>query len=743
MTASEIRTKPLGWIVAAAAAAAAAVFVLDLLVPHGISVPMFYVLPILLTWLVPGQQSTALMAASAGVATWVGAWISPGEFTSVVFADRTIATALLLAVTGLVAIQKRGAQQARAAQAAQRESEGRLQLFVEHAPVAIAMFDARMRYMAASRRWLDDYGLAGQNLLGRSHYDVFPEIEERWKEVHRRCLTRAVVRSDEDLFVQAGGSRQWLRWEVRPWHTASDTVGGIVIFTEDITESKQAKDALRDVNAALERRVRERTAQLAEANERWDWVMRATHDGVWDWDLVHEHVYFSPRWKQMHGFDERDRPESSEEWSTRIHPEDRARVRERLEAYWQQQQHEFWEEYRIRRKDGTWMWVLDRGTAVFDDQGRAVRMVGAETDITWRKETEEATRRREREFHTLADNVPAFFSYVDRDRRYRFVNKGYETLFQRPADQLVGSAMQDLLGPDGYAVVQPYLDAAFGGEEVSFEYRLPRRDGGEHWFSARYVPERDEQGRVAGLFILLADVTPLKRTEADLREKKQQLQDLSVRLLQAQEEERRRIAQELHDDVTQRLAALAIDVRTVQRDVPGAEPSIVSRLQQLGDAAERLARDIQSMAHRLHPSILEHVGLEAAVREQVEEFAGRTGLKAEIIVRHLPPAVPREQGICLYRVLQESLRNVQKHADATHALVRLLGTSKGIGLCVHDDGRGFKEVEGATNRKGLGLTSMEERVRALKGMFRIKTKPGDGTEIHAWVPLEDVKGESQ
>jgi len=290
--------------------------------------------------------------------------------------------------------------------------------------------------------------------------------------------------------------------------------------------------------------------------------------------------------------------------------------------------------------------------------------------------------------------------------------------------------------------VQPYLDAAFGGDEVSFEYQLPLRDGREQWFSARYMPERDEQGRAVGLFILLADVTPLKRTEADLREKKQQLGDLSARLLQAQEEEQRRIAQELHDDVTQRLAALAIDVRMVQRDVSGAEPSIVSRLQQLGDAAERLATDIQGMAHRLHPSILEHVGLEAAAREQVEEFASRTGLKADIIVRQLPPAVPHEQGLCLYRVLQESLRNVQKHANATHTLVRLLGTRKGIGVCVHDDGRGFTETKGATNRKGLGLTSMEERVRALQGTFRLRTKPGEGTEIHAWVPLEDVKGES-
>jgi signal transduction histidine kinase len=149
------------------------------------------------------------------------------------------------------------------------------------------------------------------------------------------------------------------------------------------------------------------------------------------------------------------------------------------------------------------------------------------------------------------------------------------------------------------------------------------------------------------------------------------------------------------------------------------------------------------VAHQLHPSILEHVGLEAAVREQVDEFAIRTGLKAEITVRQLPHTVPHEQALCLYRVLQESLRNVQKHAGATNVLVRLLGIGCGLALCVHDDGCGIESMERATLRKGLGLTSMEERVGALGGMFRIRTKPGDGTEIHAWVPLEDVKSESR
>jgi PAS domain S-box-containing protein len=582
--------------------------------------------------------------------------------------------------------------------------------------------------------------------LGRGERIIVEDVEQspiftgtRALDMQRRAGVRAV--QSTPLMNRSGKMLGILSTHhKRPHRLDERTVRLLDLLARqagDLIENAQDEEALHWLNATLEQRVKERTAALVEANERWDWVVRATNDGVWDWDLIHDTVYFSPRWRAVHGFQISDQPESMPQWSARIHPEDRPRVLKNLQDYLAGKCEKFCEEYRIRRNDGSYIWLLDRGIAIFDDEGRAIRMVGAETDITWRKEAEEVLRRQAHEFHALADNVPAFFSYIDQDRRYQFINKRYEEFFGRSSQEIEGTAVCELLGPDGYAQVEPYLDKALGGEPCMFEYELKIAGADTHYLSAQYVPDRDEQGQVAGLFVLQMDVTELKSSEEALRERETQLRDLSAKLLRTQEDERRRIARDLHDDVMQRMAALTMELQSLSSSMSSPDP-LSSRLKELGERGERLTTDLQQMAHGLHPSILEHVGLEAAVREHVDDFASRSGLLVEVLTRDVPKAIPLDQATCLYRVLQESLQNVRKHANATNVCVRLLGTSHGIGLCVHDDGQGFKRASIRSGHKGLGLTSMAERVGALQGRFHARTKAGDGTEIHAWVPLEDM-----
>ena len=184
--------------------------------------------------------------------TWIGSY----SFAPVRDAEGAIVGAVLSA---------RDVTERHRREAALRETTERLRLFVEHAPAALAMFDRDMRYIVASRRWHSAYKLEDRDLAGESHYEVFPEIPEFWKQLHRRGLSGQIVRSDDDRFVRADGSVNYLRWEIWPWYAADGSVGGIVIFTEDTTQQRAAEEQVRQLNAELEQRVEKRTAELAVA----------------------------------------------------------------------------------------------------------------------------------------------------------------------------------------------------------------------------------------------------------------------------------------------------------------------------------------------------------------------------------------------------------------------------------------------------------------------------------------------
>jgi signal transduction histidine kinase len=237
--------------------------------------------------------------------------------------------------------------------------------------------------------------------------------------------------------------------------------------------------------------------------------------------------------------------------------------------------------------------------------------------------------------------------------------------------------------------------------------------------------------------LLLSGWRP-RRAHAELRRTEQAAQKLSGQLINAQEQERSRLARELHDDVTQRLALLAIDAgrEEQRRSAPGANTAMRAMREDL----VRLSEDVHALSYRLHPSILEDLGLIEAVKSECERFSRMCSIQLDINAMCIPSSLPRDAALCLFRIAQEGLRNIARHARAARAKISLRSLNDGLQLTISDDGVGFDPAR-TRKRVSLGHAGMRQRVLLLGGRVKINSSPGRGTTIEAWVPMKEEEGE--
>ncbi len=263
-------------------------------------------------------------------------------------------------------------------------------------------------------------------------------------------------------------------------------------------------------------------------------------------------------------------------------------------------------------------------------------------------------------------------------------------------------------------------------EELSEQYRYLHPTRGPRWFHhlAR-VTSRDASGRALVTHGALRDITDSRRAEDERS-------DLGRRLLQAHEDERTLLARELHDDVTQRLAVLAIDIG--RAELFTADGAQAERMRAVREELSRLSEDVHSLAYQLHPAVLEELGLVEALRTAGERFRLRGGVELSVVLAPVDTGLAKDLALCLFRVAQEALNNVARHARASSASVTLRDWDGGLLLSVRDDGVGFDSSNPET-RRSLGMASMRERVRLVNGTLEIESAPGRGTTIVAWVPV--------
>ena len=322
--------------------------------------------------------------------------------------------------------------------------------------------------------------------------------------------------------------------------------------------------------------------------------------------------------------------------------------------------------------------------------------------------------------------------------------------FNRISQDLTGYSLEEVKGrrsweflpvPEERASAKSRFEEALKGRAMHGETHLLTKRGRRRLIAWSTVSVNDG-GTVNYVVCTGVDVTEREEAQAQARDSnaallryQSELQNLTARLLGIQEAGNKGLARELHDDLSQKLAALGMEVSTLIRPSDRSSEALSERVRALSARINRLAEDVHAMSRRLHPAILDELGLEAALREECFGFSARVGVPAQFESQGVPTPLPEDVSLCLYRVAQESLRNIAKHAGATNVRVVLMGGKGGLTLRVEDTGNGFdlNEVKG---KGGLGLISMEERARLVNGKFTITSRLGKGTTVEVFVPLK-------
>ena len=514
---------------------------------------------------------------------------------------------------------------------------------------------------------------------------------------------------------------------------------------------------LRDVTERLHA---ERT--LRDDEERLRLAFAGAQEGLWDWNLNTGAVLYSERWKAMLGYTDEEIEPHVGAWERLLHPDDSVAARAAVYGL-SRGENTYRVQCRLRHKDGHYVHVLSRGFPVRDGDGRTIRIVGTHLDLTERLQAENALRESEERLTLAFAGAQEGVWDWNLDTGAVVYSPRWKQMLGYADDEIEPhvSAWERLLHPDDRRRADQVNRSVIGGQGAyEAEFRLRHKDGHYVHVLSRGLPvRRGPDGPVVRIVGTHFDLTERKAAEDALQRAHEELEqrvrertaelaqanlslqsemreraqserartELLGRLVFAQEDERRRIAREMHDQFGEHLTALARRISLLS-DAVREQPALAEQVRAREGVAQRLDRDVDYLVWELRPTALDDLGLRAALANYVKDWSARVNIPAQVHISGLlDDRLPSEVETTLYRIAQEALTNVAKHAQATNVEIVLERRPDAVVLIVEDNGVGF-EAE-STSGGGFGLLGMQERAMLVGASLEIESTVNQGTTI--------------
>lgn len=472
---------------------------------------------------------------------------------------------------------------------------------------------------------------------------------------------------------------------------------------------------------------------LEESNKKYDLISKATHDMVWDWNLVTDEVYRNPEgWKKIFGTAESKVMNTKEDWASRVHPDDRQKVELTLyEAINSPHQQLYESEFRMVRSDNTIAYIVDRGYIVRDENGKAIMLIGASHDITDRKNKEEELKK----LSLVAKETINGVVIRDKDQKITWINNAFTNIYGYELHEVLGKTPNSFLhGPEtdidaANAVKRQLLkDKPFVYEVINYT-----KAGNKILVKIQVQPIFDDKGDFTQSFSLLTDITDRRRLEEQVEEEKITKQkEITNAVFAAQEKERSEIGRELHDNINQLLGATRLYIDMARKDDTNRESYLATSSGYILTAIE----EIRKFSKILITPLLNEKGLVDSVKDIAEDIMLLLPIKIKFNTEGFKENCLSDKfKLDIFRIVQEQMNNTLKHAQAKNILINFRENDDRLLVSISDDGIGFDTT---TRKRGVGITNIKSRAELYNGNIQLTSEMGQGTKLSITFDKKDL-----